>query len=766
MSTEIDERVVEMDFDNRKFERGVSQSLGTLGKLRRALKLDGAADGLEAVDEAANGVDLSPLVSAAEAVSAKFSALEVIGITALSNITNSAINTGKQLVKSLTVDQISAGFDKFTDKTTSVATLVSQGYELKDVNEQLSRLNWFTDETSYNFTDMVANIAKFTATGQDLNTSVTAMEGIANWAALSGQNAATASRAMYQISQAMGAGVMRKEDYQSIQNASMDTEEFRQKCLDAGVALGTLKKNADDTYTSLISDKGAFTKSQFVEHLTQDAWMTSDVMMKVFGDYSAAVDQIYEYADEKSITASKAIEELGDNVDKFGLKAFKAAQEARSWGDAVDSVKDAVSTGWMTSFELIFGDQKEATVLWTDLANAMYDAFAAGGEVRNELLEGWDALGGRTRLIEAFWNVWNGVASIIEPIKKAFHDIFPPATVGTLMDITVALRKFTSYLILTEEQADKVRTIFRGIFSVLGVLVKLVKTAASVVFSVLKSLSGLGAVLLNAAAAIGDMLTAVHKAVTQNDIFAQILEKVTGALSVVSEKVRAFAAALNERLNTANFEALGNIFGTLFGLVVKLGGALVSLGKQVGGALSKAFNTGGIKGVIDIVNGGIFAGILLNMRKFTKGFTDAFGGVKDILGGVTGILDGVKGCLQGWQEQLKAGTLMKIAQAVGILSVSLLLLASIDQERLTSALAGLSVLFVELMGSLAAFNKMNVKMAGTVKAVAVMNGMAVAVLILSAAMKNLASLDWNGIAKGLTGVAVLMTELIFAAKGL
>ena len=762
MSTEIDERVVEMDFDNRKFERGVSQSLGTLGKLRRALKLDGAADGLEAVDEAANGVDLSPLVSAAEAVSAKFSALEVIGITALSNITNSAINTGKQLVKSLTVDQISAGFDKFTDKTTSVATLVSQGYELKDVNEQLSRLNWFTDETSYNFTDMVANIAKFTATGQDLNTSVTAMEGIANWAALSGQNAATASRAMYQISQAMGAGVMRKEDYQSIQNASMDTEEFRQKCLDAGVALGTLKKNADDTYTSLISDKGAFTKSQFVEHLTQDAWMTSDVMMKVFGDYSAAVDQIYEYADEKSITASKAIEELGDNVDKFGLKAFKAAQEARSWGDAVDSVKDAVSTGWMTSFELIFGDQKEATVLWTDLANAMYDAFAAGGEVRNELLEGWNALGGRTRLIEAFWNVWNGVASIIEPIKKAFHDIFPPATVGTLMDITVALRKFTSYLILTEEQADKVRSIFRGIFSVLGVLVKLVKTAASVVFSVLKSLSGLSAVLLNAAAAIGDMLTAVHKAVTQNDIFAQILEKVTGALSVVSEKVRAFAAALNERLNTANFEALGNIFGTLFGLVVKLGGALVSLGKQVGGALSKAFNTGGIKGVIDIVNGGIFAGILLNIRKFTKGF----GGVKDILGGVTGILDGVKGCLQGWQEQLKAGTLMKIAQAVGILSVSLLLLASIDPERLTSALAGLSVLFVELMGSLAAFNKMNVKMAGTVKAVAVMNGMAVAVLILSAAMKNLASLDWNGIAKGLTGVAVLMTELIFAAKGL
>ena len=169
----------------------------------------------------------------------------------------------------------------------------------------------------------------------------------------------------------MGSGIMRKEDYKSIQNASMDTDEFRQKALDAGVALGTLKQNADGTYKSLIAGKESFTKAQFADHLTEDAWFTSDVMMKVFNDYSAAVDQIYEYAEEKGITASQAIEELGSQVDEFGLKAFKAAQEARTFPDVIDSVKDAVSTGWMNTFELIFGDYEDAKTLWTDLANAM-----------------------------------------------------------------------------------------------------------------------------------------------------------------------------------------------------------------------------------------------------------------------------------------------------------------------------------------------------------------------------------------------------------
>lgn len=407
MSTTVDERVVEMRFDNKQFESNVATSMSTLDKLKQKLNLSGASKGLEDIDKASKKVNMSGLSGAVDAVSAKFSALQVIGITALANITNSAVNAGKTLIKSLSVDQLAAGWQKFSDKTTSVATLVAQGNAIEDVNNQLDRLNWFTDETSYNFTEMVANIAKFTATGKGLNESVTAMEGIATWAALSGQNAQTASRAMYQLSQAMGAGIMRLEDYKSIQNASMDTEEFRQKCLDAGVALGTLKENGDGTYSSLVAGASgaSFNISQFATKLTSEMWLTSDVMMKVFNDYSSAVEGIYNAAEQKGMLASEVIDEIYDTAEKkgistdeaikslgydfnsFALKAFEAAQKARTFRDAIDSVKDAVSTGWMKTFEIIFGDAEKATELWTDLANTLWDVFAAGGETRNTILE-------------------------------------------------------------------------------------------------------------------------------------------------------------------------------------------------------------------------------------------------------------------------------------------------------------------------------------------------------------------------------------------
>ena len=421
MSKTVDERVVSMQFDNRQFEANVNTSMSTIDKLKAKLDFKGATKGMENIGTATKNVNMSGLGSAVESVRVKFSALQVMGVTALANITNSAINAGKRMVSALSLDQIRAGFQKFSDKTTSVATLQAQGNALEDVNEQLDKLNWFTDETSYNFTDMVSNIAKFTATGKGLEESVTAMEGIATWAALSGQNASTASRAMYQLSQAMGSGVMRKEDYKSIQNASMDTEEFRKKCIEAGIALGTLKDNGDGTFTSLKANvkDGAFTISQFADHLTEDMWLTSDVMMKVFNEYSSAVAGIYDAADESGKLASEiideihtkadelktatmtdeeaidaAIKELGYTLedgslkfDSFGLKAFEAAQKARTFQDAIDATKDAVSTGWMKTFEIIFGDAEKATELWTDLANTLWDLFASSGEVRNTILD-------------------------------------------------------------------------------------------------------------------------------------------------------------------------------------------------------------------------------------------------------------------------------------------------------------------------------------------------------------------------------------------
>ena len=504
MSTTVDERVVEMTFDNKQFEKNVKESMSTIDKLKEKLNFKGMKDGLDDFQESASKFDLDEMEKAADSVSIKFSALEAAGLRVIQRITDAAFDAGVSMVKSLSVDNISAGWDKFKDKTTSVATLISQGYDMDTVNAQLERLNWFTDETSYNFTEMVSSISKFTASGQDLKQSVDAMEGIATWAALSGQNATTASRAMYQLSQAMGSGQMRKQDWMSIQNANMDTEEFRQKAIDAAVALGNLEKIDEDLYISTLGGKNVtpFKVSQFADHLTEDAWFTSEVMMAVFQDYSAAVDQLYEYTEETGKTASEAIEDLGDQLDAFGLKAFKAAQEAKTWTDVIDSVKDAVGTGWMNTFENIFGDYEEQRVLWTDLANELYYIFAESGNERNEILADWKELKGRELIfandlehgnIGAFWNIFYAFKDFVNNIKESFRNVFPKKTAEELYDIAENIKTFSEKLRMSEETSEKFRNVLyqffsaiKGIGNVIGYIYKvLAKPIITKIFDML-----------------------------------------------------------------------------------------------------------------------------------------------------------------------------------------------------------------------------------------------------------------------------------------
>lgn len=420
--TVVDSKVVEMSFDNSNFESNTKESISTLGKLKEALNFTNSTKGLDEINSDIGRIKIGPLTESVRGLRGAFDSLgDTIGFAMIQRYTNQALDSIERLTKSLTFDQISAGWQKYGDKTTSVGTLVAQGYDLDTVNAQLEKLNWFTDETSYNFVDMTSNIAKFTATGQSLEDSVTAMEGIANWAALSGQNAQKASMAMYQLSQAMGAGVMRKEDYKSIQNVSMDTQEFRQHAIDAAIALGTLEKVGEDTYRSLVADSKAgaeaFNINQFAESLTQGAWFTKDVMMDVFKDYSSAVDQIYEYAEEHGITASEAIREAGDQFDAFGVKAFAAAQEARTFGDVIDSVKDAVSTQFMNMFEIIFGDYEQAKTLWTSMSETLYNVFAQPIADFNELLE--EAFGSSSPQAEAVENMQEVVTTLDDLHKMA-----------------------------------------------------------------------------------------------------------------------------------------------------------------------------------------------------------------------------------------------------------------------------------------------------------------------------------------------------------
>lgn len=813
MSTAVEQRVAEMRFDNKQFESAVSTSMSTLKKLNSSLNLLGASKGLEGLEKAAKKCDVSPLGDAVDSVKLKFSAMEVMAVTALTNITNSAVNAGKRLISSLSVDQISAGWTKFGQKTSSVGTLISQGYGLDTVTEQLDRLNWFTDETSYNFTDMVDNIAKFTASGKDLTESVTAIEGVANWAALSGQNAAVASRAMYQISQAMGAGVMRKEDYKSIQNASMDTDEFRQKALDAAVALGTLQKNADGTYQSLVASTDAFTKSQFADHLTEDAWFTSDVMMKVFNEYSAAVDEIYEYAEEKGITASEAIEQLGSKLDPFALKAFKAAQEARTFGDAIDSVKDAVSTGWMNTFELIFGNYEEAKTLWTDLANSMYDVFAEGGNRRNEILEAWKDAGGRDALIESFWNLWEAITQPIEAIKQAYREIFSGDTEEErakfgerLAETTEKLKSFTASFLEFGEKGERISLVapkiakaFKGLFAVVDLVGKALIAIGKFASPVLSKIWSFSGDILDTAANIGDWLVSLRDASIEGDVFNKAIEKVSNAVKKLYdgfkktlylpglEVINSILAVTEKRISQfkETFKSFGStametlkglwksllssdIFNKLKGVFTNFGSGLKSiltgLGEGLSGLITR-IGSADFSGFFDIINSLISGGIGVAIIGFIKNISSAVSSTEGLFSDIKGILSGVLGCLEAYQDQLKADTLMKIAKAIGILAVSLVVLSFIDSAKLTAALASISILFGELLGGLAIIGK--------VKGLNSISGLskplvkiAAAILILSIALKTVSGIESGKLIGSLAGMFALITMIVSTLKKL
>lgn len=533
MSQTIDQRIVEMRFDNQQFESGVKTSLGTLDRLKNATKISGNTKVFDGLEKAVGKLNFNGLNSAVQTVSDRFSAFEAIGVGALMRIGSQAVDAGEKLIKSLSIDNISSGWQKFGEKTKSVGTLLAQGFDMADVEKTMDRLNWFTDETSYNLTDMIGNISKFTATGKNLDDSATAMQGIALWAALSGQNASTASRAMYQLSQAMSVGALRQEDYKSIQNASMDTKEFREQALKAAIALGKVEEAEDGIY-KIGNKEFTFAEMFTSDALTRTRWLDSDVMMKTFKGYSAAVDSIYEAVRAGDFdTASEAIEKLGGQLDAFGVKAFKAGQEARTWGDVLDSVKDAVGTGWMKTFEMIFGNYEEATKFFTEMANGLWEIFASGGEARNELLRVWKALGGRTELLAGLKFAIVDLLYAVRPLTEAFSEIFPPATAQQLVDLA---KKF-SYLMqnarYTQSTFDKLKTIFKGVFTV-------IKTGINVVKAFLKGLSPLFQLVavgidnfLSLAASVSELIMQYANGLETSGAFAQITETVRTAILIL-----------------------------------------------------------------------------------------------------------------------------------------------------------------------------------------------------------------------------------------
>lgn len=540
----VDQNIVRMVFDNRQFESGVKESLNTIERLKKSLNFTEATKSLQGLSDAGKRFSLGGIADGVKSISDAFSSMGIIGITTLSNLTNSAVNAGKRLVTSLTVDPIKAGWGKYEQKTTAVKTIISAtNLPLQAVNKELERLLWFSDETSYSFTDMVSNVGKFTAQGVALNTSVTAMQGIATWAALSGQNASVASNAMYNMAQALGAGSVKMKDWMSIQNANMATKEFKETAIATAQALGVLSKKG--------KFKGVKITAANFETTLNMGWFNKKVLLKTLDTYGKFADEVYAYSKKMGISASEAMKEMskGGGFKSIGEKAFRAAQEAKTLTDAINATKDAVSTKWLVTSELIFGDYDEAVVLWTDFAGVLYDVFAAAGDVRNELLAGWKLLGGRTVLLEAVSAAWENMMTIIGTISDAFNEIFPPATAENLFNITTAFKALVDYFKIGEESTVNLKRTFKGLFAGVDIVVMAFSALFDGIKRVVKYLMPATDGFLSFTGNIGDFILGVRDAIKATDFFGKTIDSIAAFLLPLGDMLKDLFGFLKEKIS-------------------------------------------------------------------------------------------------------------------------------------------------------------------------------------------------------------------------
>jgi len=502
----VDNRVVHMTFDNAKFERDIAKTIASLDKLKAALDFskvktnigdlselsklkmnlnatqfnDQLAEAFRGVDKLKNSLNfgatsksfdhlteatkkfnLNGMASAVAGVGTKFSALSVIGVTALATLASKAVTAGFNMAKGLTVAPILDGFREMETNMNSIQTILantsSKGSTLDDVNKALAQLNEYSDQTIYNFSQMARNIGTFTAAGVDLDTSVNAIKGIANLAAISGSNSEQASSAMYQLSQALATGTLKLIDWNSVVNAGMGGEVFKNALFETGKALGTIADVPIGKTLKEWEDSG----NNFRDSL-QDGWITSEVLTTTLQAFTGDLD-------EASLVALGYTDKQAKEMIKLGALGKAAATEVKTLTQLLGTVRESVGSGWSQTFGIVFGDFEEAKGLFTGLSESIGAYVKRQAASRNTLLQGWKDLGGRDRLIKGLQDGFFALRRVLIQLRLAFSDVFPKITSERLFELTDKFAQFTENMKPSVKTLETLRHIFEGFAAVVEI---------------------------------------------------------------------------------------------------------------------------------------------------------------------------------------------------------------------------------------------------------------------------------------------------------
>jgi tape measure domain-containing protein len=736
----IDEKIVAMKMDNSDLVRKAAETTTIFGKLRNALSkipginLDKSTQELSKIQKAADRTDLSGLQNSVDKVGSGFTKLEIMATTALVNITNRAVNAGIQLSRSLGPEQVADGFREYEMKIGSIGTMLANtewaGTGLDEVKKTLSELNEYADQTIYSFSQMTQNIGRFTAAGVTLGDSTIAIKGLGNLAAISGSTSEQLNTAMYQMSQALSAGRLTLMDWNSMVNAGMGGKKTQDALLETAKAMGV-----------------AVDMSEGFRNSIQDGWLTSEVLLETLKKFGA----------DESMT--------------------EAATKVRTFTQMMATLKEGIGSGWAETWELIFGDFEEATLLWSTLSEIIKRPFDAMAKSRNDFLRA---------IIDGgvIQNVVSGIANTIKPIGDLFRAIgdgfrlaFPPISIDTITSLARSFAEFARGLLMSETTLAAVTKVSYGVFAIFSSVWEIVKSLTQAVFALLPSFKEVGVLILGALAGIANLSISFNTSIKSGELFANVMEIIGKGVEYAGKGLEWLTDKLKiaGRFMGMSFE--GDSISETNKELITMRDILTPIADFFRGMFDTVvtgFNwvkekLAGFAQVIKdaLPNGNqLFAGGFIAALATIVGFTmkvawdlyEVFTGWGKIGTGVTDVLDSVSWALKGFTASVAANAILTIAIAVGVLAGGLHILAKIPKDRVTDVLISLTTILTGLVGALAIMTKFDITGTG-MRSSLTMIGMGMAVMVMAGALKKLSDMDTGEILRGILGLVGIMGAL-------
>lgn len=789
MPNSIDEQVFKMTFDNSQFESGVSKTTSTIEKFKEKLSFSGLKNGISNISDQINKIDFSQAEDGVDKIGLRFEALQVIAVTAIANITTKLMDMASSAIQAFAIEPTLDGFREYESQIGYVQQLKnSTGESISSINKYLDDLNRYADQTIYSFGDMTANIGKFTNAGVSLEDATKAIQGVSNVAALSGANTSQAAHAMYNFAQALSSGSVKLIDWNSIETANMGTVEFKNELIKTAVELGTLTEQ-EGKYVSTTTDLTGKTSEAFdattnFRDSLSSQWMTADVLTKTLAKYT-------------------------DETTELGQKAMAAAQEMKTFSQVLDVIKEAIGSGWATTFRIAIGDYTEAVALWSKVGGAISDAVDRQSDARNDLLSAWlstgdvtlsddsvvEGLGGRAQILETLTHIVNELGKALSVVRKVFSTVFPKTTAQDLSDISTKFHDFVTSVSFSPKSLELLGKVSRAVFTTikagidtLGGFMKMIGMISGKIVGSLAPAFASGGDLLNAfldvIISVGEGISDMIAGIPDSSAFSGLLDLIGTVVSKFAELGGGVFAKLGSSIRNvasdiADFMAkLGDMDEIFSSLEEKVGRFASKVGdafRGIGSAIPK-FLSSIASGMANLqledgagILGALFSGATLVMvtkaiNKLKEGFK-FLDQISDMIDSFKSALDSLGDALNAFTNSVKVVALAAIAIAVGILVGALVALTMIDSGKLASALGALAATMGELIGAMTlmslAVNKTNFG-PGVMVASAAMIFMSTAILILAAAMKIISSMSLEEIGKGLLGVAGAMTILVGA----